>query len=66
MEGQTSFQRLKDRLVSAPVLGYTDLKLPYILDTDASVVGVGVVLSQVQKGKEIVIAYYSKRLAPRA
>ena len=39
VEGQTTFQRLTDVLVSAPVLGYPDPKLPYILDTDASVVG---------------------------
>ena len=63
-EEQTAFQRLKDDLVSAPVLGYPDPKLPYILDTDASAVGVGAVLSQVQEGKERVIAYYSKTLAP--
>ena len=61
---QTAFQRLKDGLVSAPVLGYPDPKLPYILDTDASAVGVGAVLSQIQEGKERVIAYYSKTLAP--
>ena len=63
-EEQVAFQRLKDDLVSAPVLGYPDPKLPYILDTDASAVGVGAVLSQVQEGKERVIAYYSKTLAP--
>ena len=60
MEEQTAFQRLKDGLVSAPVLGYPDPTLPYLLDTDASAVGVGAVLSQVQEGKERVIAYYSK------
>ena len=54
-EKQTAFQRLKDNLVSAPV--------PYILDTDASAVGVEAV-SQIQKGKKRVIAYYSKTLAP--
>ena len=63
-EEQVAFQRLKDDLVSAPVLGYPDPKLPYILDTDASAVGVGAVLSQIQEGKERVIAYYSKTLAP--
>ena len=59
---QTAFQRLKDGLVSALVLGYPEY--PYILDTDASAVGVGAVLSQIQEGKEKVIAYYSKTLAP--
>ena len=46
------------------MLGYPDPELPYILDTDASTVGVRAVLFQVQKGKERVIAYYSKTLAP--
>ena len=59
-----AFQKLKDGLVSAPVLGYPDPNLQYILDTDASAVGVGAVLSQVQDGEERVIAYYSKTLAP--
>ena len=63
-EEQAAFRRLKDNLVSAPILRYPDPKLPYILDTDASVVGVGAVLSQIQEGKEQVIAYYSKSLAP--
>ena len=60
---QTSFQHLKDSLVSAPVLGYPDFKLQYILDTDARAVWVGAVLSQAQEGEERVIAYYSKTLA---
>ena len=64
-EEQTAFQRLKDGLVSAPVLGYPNPKLPYILGTDASAVGVGAVLSQIQKDEERVIAYYSKTLAPQ-
>ena len=60
MEKQTDFRRLKDGLVFATVLGYPTQSC---LDTDASVVGVGTTLSQVQEGKERVIAYYSKALA---
>ena len=63
-EEQTALQRLKNSLVSAPVLGYPDPKLQYILGTNASAVGVGAVLSQIQEGEERVIAYYSKTLAP--
>ena len=44
-EEQTAYQRLKDSLVCAPVLGYPDPKQPYILDTEASAVGVVSVLS---------------------
>ena len=62
---QEAFDLLKKRLIEAPVLGYPDPTLPYILDTDASGVGVGGVLSQVQEGKERVIGYYSKTLDPR-
>ena len=36
--------------------------MKYILDTDASDVGIGAVLSQVQDGKARVIAYASKKL----
>ena len=50
-EKQTAFQRLKDDLVSAPVLRYPDPKLPYIVDTDVSAIEVGAVLSQIQEGK---------------
>ena len=49
---QLAFEALKKSLTEAPVLGYPDPKLPYILDTDASAVGVGAVLSQVQEGQE--------------
>ena len=50
--------------MSTPTLGYPDPKLSYILDRDVSAVGVGAVLSQVQEGKETLIPYYSKTLAP--
>ena len=55
---------MKDGLVSAPVFKYPDLKLQCILETDAIAVKGGTVLSQIQKGKERVIAYYGKMLAP--
>ena len=61
-EAQKAFEELRHRLVEAPILGYPDPRLSYILDTDASDVGVGAVLSQVQDGRERVIAYFSKTL----
>ena len=63
-EQQKAFEQLQQCLVTAPVLGYPDPKLPYVLDTDASNDGVGAVLSQVQDGEERVIGYYSKTLTP--
>ena len=61
---QSAFETLQRCLVTAPVLGYSDPKLPYILNTDASGDGVGAVLSQIQGGEERVIGYYSKTLTP--
>ena len=49
--------------MSAPVLAYPRTTEPFLLDTDASNVGVGAVLSQVHDGKEKVIAYYSHALS---
>lgn len=57
---QKSFEILKNALVTAPVLSYPKENGIFILDTDASLVGLGAVLSQIQNGKETVIAYYSR------
>ena len=51
-EEQTTFEQLKERLVTAPILGYPKPKGEYTLDTDANATGIGAVLSQLQKGKE--------------
>ena len=48
---QAAFKRLNDDLVSAPVLGSPDPKLQYIIDINASAVGVGAVFLQIQEGK---------------
>jgi len=61
---QRTFDCLKGRLLEAPILAYPDPALEYILDTDASDQNVGAVLSQVQEGREVVVAYYSKSLSP--
>ncbi|KAJ8410228.1 hypothetical protein AAFF_G00202090 [Aldrovandia affinis] len=41
-----AFNVLQTSLITAPVLAYPDVNRPFILDTDASNVGVGAVLSQ--------------------
>lgn len=61
-ECQNSFDILKDMLTSAPVLGFADFTSPFILETDASGLGLGAVLSQRQDGKIRVISYASRRL----
>jgi len=60
---QEAFEGLKGHLLEAPILAYPDPALEYILDTDASDQNVGAVLSQVQEGREVVVAYYSKSLS---
>ena len=61
-ECQESFMRLKQALCSSPILCYPTIRQNFVLDTDASGVGIGAVLSQVEDGKERVVAYYSRAL----
>ena len=61
---QESFDRLKELLSSTPLLGYADFTLPFIVETDACASGLGAVLSQVQNGRTVVIAYASRTLRP--
>lgn len=58
-ECQNAFDTLKHLLTTAPVLLYPSTTDKFILDTDASAYGVGAVLSQMQNGEEVVIAYGS-------
>ena len=62
-ECQTAFEEIRRRLVTAPILAFPDYERAFILDTDASDIGIGAVLSQVQEdGSERVIAYVSRVL----
>ncbi len=56
---QAAFDTLRSCLTEAPVLVYADFSLPFVLYTDTSHQGLGAVLSQVQDGRENVIAYAS-------
>ncbi|KAL5018859.1 hypothetical protein ScPMuIL_004581, partial [Solemya velum] len=58
-ECQKAFEKLKTALISSPILSYPQPEGKLILDTDASGVAMGSVLSQIQKGKEKVLGYYS-------
>lgn len=63
-ECQNSFEKLKTVLSTAPLLGYADFTIPFIVETDASAHGLGAVLSQNQNGRIVVIAYASRTLRP--
>ena len=63
-ECQEAFDILREKLTTAPVLGYADYTKPFIVETDASHDGLGAVLSQEQDGRRRVIAYASRRLRP--
>lgn len=63
-ECSQSFDTLKAKLTTAPVLAYADFSLPFILEVDASHDGLGAVLSQAQAGKVRLIAYASRGLRP--
>ena len=59
---QQAFESLKKSLVSAPILAYPTATDLFVLDTDASNVAIGAVLSQRQEGQDKVIGYGSKAL----
>jgi hypothetical protein len=62
-ECDTAFKTLKEKLVTAPVLGYADFTKPFILETDASLIGLGAILSQqTEEGGCRVISYASRTL----
>ena len=58
-----AFGALEIALTIAPVLGYPDFNREFILDTDASLKGLGVVLSQQYNTSKVhFIAYASQIL----
>ena len=60
IEHQVVFDVLKETLCTAPVLGYPNFTREFILETNASLKGLGTVLSQQHKdGNICVIAYAS-------
>ena len=58
---ELAFKGLKKMLVSAPLMRNPDFTRTFILQTDASVIGVGAVLSQGETDDQP-IAYFSRKL----
>ena len=64
-EHETAFFKLKERLIQPPILAFPlETGGKFVLDTDASGVAIGAVLSQYQNNEERVIAYGSHTLNP--
>ena len=60
---QNAFNALKEALSTAPVLGYSNFSMEFKLETDASLNGLGTILSQQgTDGKICVISYVSHPL----
>ena len=59
---QHAFDALKSKLTTAPILGYPEFTCSFVLHSDASDSATGAVLSQIQKGQETVISYWSRQL----
>ncbi|UYV74060.1 K02A2.6-like [Cordylochernes scorpioides] len=61
-ECEKAFRALKRSLCFSPILAYPQPETNFILDTDASNLGIGTVLSQVRDGDERVIEFFSRVL----
>ncbi len=61
-----AFDRLKQLFTSTPILTLPDPKLPFVVEVDASGIGVGAVLSQRARSDHKLhpCAYFSRRLSP--
>ena len=63
---QVAFAHLTELLCAAPILAYPRLDAPFILQTDASDLGLGAVLTKSDSsGSECVISYTSRALTDR-
>jgi hypothetical protein len=59
-----TFEYLRNCLLTPPIKSHPRFDLPFEIECDASGVGLGCILTQVQEGKRRVIAYASRQLKP--
>ena len=65
-ECEEAFLQLKQRLIQSPILMYPNFDQDFTLETDASAMGLGAVLSQrAEDGKVHPVAYASRSLSPQ-
>ena len=66
VSAQGAFDLLKNRFTSAPILVTSDVSRQFVVEVDASEVGVGAILSQRSLSDDKVhpCAYFSHRLSP--
>ncbi|KAL4154100.1 hypothetical protein QTP88_001933 [Uroleucon formosanum] len=60
---QEAFDKLKNILLSEPILQYPDFTKPFIVTTDASGKALGTILSQGEVSQDLPIAYASRTLS---
>ena len=64
-ECQGAFEALKTAITQSPVLAYPNFNVDFVLETDASVKGLGAVLSQYQSNSVLhPVAFASRSLSP--
>lgn len=59
-----AFNKVKERISTAPIIAFADFKLPFVLVTDASDIACGAVLLQQHNGKDVVVAVKSSTFNP--
>lgn len=62
-EAEEALQKLKEALVSSPILANPDFSQAFIIETDSSDLAIGAVLVQILNGERKCIAYFSKKLS---
>ncbi len=59
---QSAFEEIKELVTKAPVLGMPNMKGLFQLYSDTSKIGCRAALFQIQDGKQVLLAYHSKKL----